>query len=251
MSEQEQHPVFWNQCQGGDQRGAGLPDHCTQRPQTGPRLKREIPVCPPSTAERELIWPNCILSFQETEVELYNEFPEPIKLDRNERAKPSAETCSCWGLWGTSGVVAAVTTLSCLVYISLFSLARCVIPQRPTLKQYPTHRVYNYTQTCCIHLIYNIYRYIYIYTTQHIFYDYPGPKNTLSKCEMYLYDTNYLFPHLLSCGHDDVWACLILRSVFIADFQADFCFFRGYLKTEYQTDSTYMLVSRVKRMFLF
>uniref|UniRef100_A0A669CN75 RAB7a, member RAS oncogene family n=20 Tax=Clupeocephala TaxID=186625 RepID=A0A669CN75_ORENI len=32
---------------------------------------------------------------QETEVELYNEFPEPIKLDRNERAKPSAETCSC------------------------------------------------------------------------------------------------------------------------------------------------------------
>uniref|UniRef100_A0A8C8FCE4 RAB7A, member RAS oncogene family n=5 Tax=Euteleosteomorpha TaxID=1489388 RepID=A0A8C8FCE4_ONCTS len=32
---------------------------------------------------------------QETEVELYNEFPEPIKLDRNERAKPSAEACSC------------------------------------------------------------------------------------------------------------------------------------------------------------
>ncbi|MCI4389991.1 hypothetical protein PGIGA_G00117380 [Pangasianodon gigas] len=32
---------------------------------------------------------------QETEVELYNEFPEPIKLDRNERAKPSAESCSC------------------------------------------------------------------------------------------------------------------------------------------------------------
>uniref|UniRef100_A0A671MH12 Ras-related protein Rab-7a-like n=1 Tax=Sinocyclocheilus anshuiensis TaxID=1608454 RepID=A0A671MH12_9TELE len=32
---------------------------------------------------------------QETEVELYNEFPEPIKLDRNDRAKPSAETCSC------------------------------------------------------------------------------------------------------------------------------------------------------------
>uniref|UniRef100_A0A3Q2FQK8 RAB7a, member RAS oncogene family n=1 Tax=Cyprinodon variegatus TaxID=28743 RepID=A0A3Q2FQK8_CYPVA len=32
---------------------------------------------------------------QETEVELYNEFPEPIKLDRNERARPSAEPCSC------------------------------------------------------------------------------------------------------------------------------------------------------------
>uniref|UniRef100_A0A8C2BR54 Ras-related protein Rab-7a n=2 Tax=Cyprinus carpio TaxID=7962 RepID=A0A8C2BR54_CYPCA len=32
---------------------------------------------------------------QETEVELYNEFPEPIKLDRNDRAKPSAEACSC------------------------------------------------------------------------------------------------------------------------------------------------------------
>uniref|UniRef100_A0A3B3QQD8 RAB7A, member RAS onco family n=1 Tax=Paramormyrops kingsleyae TaxID=1676925 RepID=A0A3B3QQD8_9TELE len=31
---------------------------------------------------------------QETEVELYNEFPEPIKLDRNERSKPS-EPCSC------------------------------------------------------------------------------------------------------------------------------------------------------------
>lgn len=34
-------------------------------------------------------------SCQETEVELYNEFPEPIKLDRNDRAKPSAESCSC------------------------------------------------------------------------------------------------------------------------------------------------------------
>lgn len=32
---------------------------------------------------------------QETEVELYNEFPEPIKLDRNDRAKASAESCSC------------------------------------------------------------------------------------------------------------------------------------------------------------
>jgi hypothetical protein len=29
-------------------------------------------------------------------VELYNEFPEPIKLDKNDRAKASAESCSCW-----------------------------------------------------------------------------------------------------------------------------------------------------------
>ncbi|XP_038180005.1 LOW QUALITY PROTEIN: ras-related protein Rab-7a-like [Arvicola amphibius] len=32
---------------------------------------------------------------QETEVELYNEFPEPIKLDKNDWAKASAESCSC------------------------------------------------------------------------------------------------------------------------------------------------------------
>ncbi|CAM2116732.1 unnamed protein product [Caretta caretta] len=32
---------------------------------------------------------------QETEVELYNEFPEPIKLDKNDRAKATAESCSC------------------------------------------------------------------------------------------------------------------------------------------------------------
>uniref|UniRef100_A0A8V1AFT4 RAB7A, member RAS onco family n=1 Tax=Gallus gallus TaxID=9031 RepID=A0A8V1AFT4_CHICK len=32
---------------------------------------------------------------QETEVELYNEFPEPIKLDKNDRVKASAESCSC------------------------------------------------------------------------------------------------------------------------------------------------------------
>ena len=32
---------------------------------------------------------------QETEGELYNEFPEPIKLDKNHRTKPSAESCSC------------------------------------------------------------------------------------------------------------------------------------------------------------
>lgn len=67
---------------------------------------------------------------------------------------------------------------------------------------------------------------LYIYKT-HIFYDDPGPKNTLSKCEMYLYDTNYLSPHLLFCGHDDVWAHPIFCSVFIADFPSDFCFFMG------------------------
>ncbi|VFV44829.1 ras-related protein rab-7a [Lynx pardinus] len=32
---------------------------------------------------------------QETEVELYNEFPKPIKLDKNDRAKALAESCSC------------------------------------------------------------------------------------------------------------------------------------------------------------
>lgn len=95
VSKQEQHPVFRNQRQGGHQRGAGLPDHSTQCPQTGRRLEREIPACVLTAAEGEVISLRCIASFQETEVELYNEFPEPIKLDRNERAKPSAETCSC------------------------------------------------------------------------------------------------------------------------------------------------------------
>lgn len=215
VSKQEQHPVFRNQRQGGHQRGAGLPDHSTQCPQTGRRLEREIPACVLTAAEGEIISLHCIASFQETEVELYNEFPEPIKLDRNERAKPSAETCSCWGHWRTSGVVATVTTLSCLVYIFLFSLARCVFPYWPTYKQYLTHRAYNYTQTCCIHLP--------DINKPHIFYDYPGPKNILSKCEMYLYDTNYLFSHLLFCGHD-VWAYLIFWSVFFADFPTDFFF---------------------------
>uniref|UniRef100_A0A8C8X4F7 Uncharacterized protein n=1 Tax=Panthera leo TaxID=9689 RepID=A0A8C8X4F7_PANLE len=32
---------------------------------------------------------------QETEVELYNEFLKPIKLDKNHRAKALAESCSC------------------------------------------------------------------------------------------------------------------------------------------------------------
>eukprot|EP00961_Rhodomonas_salina_P068056 913530-Rhodomonas_salina.1 len=34
-SEQGQHPVLRDLGQGGDQRGAGLPDHCPQRPQAG------------------------------------------------------------------------------------------------------------------------------------------------------------------------------------------------------------------------
>uniref|UniRef100_A0A8D3C3E7 RAB7A, member RAS onco family n=1 Tax=Scophthalmus maximus TaxID=52904 RepID=A0A8D3C3E7_SCOMX len=44
---------------------------------------------------KEVMVDDRLVTMQETEVELYNEFPEPIKLDRNERAKPSAETCSC------------------------------------------------------------------------------------------------------------------------------------------------------------
>ena len=35
------------------------------------------------------------LPAQETEVELYSEFPEPIKLDKSDRSKPAAESCSC------------------------------------------------------------------------------------------------------------------------------------------------------------
>lgn len=40
---------------------------------------------------------------------------------------------------------------------------------------------------------------------------------------MYLYDNNYLFSHLLFCGHD-VWAYLIFRTVFIADYPTDISF---------------------------
>lgn len=29
-------------------------------------------------------------------------------------------------------------------------------------------------------------------------------RTPLSKCEMYLYDTNYLFLHLHFCGRDDI-----------------------------------------------
>uniref|UniRef100_A0A8C1LKS0 Ras-related protein Rab-7a n=2 Tax=Cyprinus carpio TaxID=7962 RepID=A0A8C1LKS0_CYPCA len=44
---------------------------------------------------KEVMVDDRLVTMQETEVELYNEFPEPIKLDRNDRAKPSAEACSC------------------------------------------------------------------------------------------------------------------------------------------------------------
>uniref|UniRef100_A0A8C9SGZ2 RAB7a, member RAS oncogene family n=1 Tax=Scleropages formosus TaxID=113540 RepID=A0A8C9SGZ2_SCLFO len=44
---------------------------------------------------KEVMVDDRLVTMQETEVELYNEFPEPIKLDKNDRVKPSAETCSC------------------------------------------------------------------------------------------------------------------------------------------------------------
>uniref|UniRef100_A0A4X1TZ93 Ras-related protein Rab-7a n=2 Tax=Sus scrofa TaxID=9823 RepID=A0A4X1TZ93_PIG len=44
---------------------------------------------------KEVMVDDRLVTMQETEVELYNEFPEPIKLDKNDRAKPPAETCSC------------------------------------------------------------------------------------------------------------------------------------------------------------
>lgn len=66
-------------------------------------------------------------------------------------------------------------------------MAHCVIPQRPTYKQHPTHRVY-YTQTCCTHLL------MYTKYTFSIKYESPSPKNTLRKhYGIYLYDADY-FP---------------------------------------------------------
>ncbi|KAI2531371.1 RAB7A isoform 3 [Pan troglodytes] len=44
---------------------------------------------------KEVMVDDRLVTMQETEVELYNEFPEPIKLDKNDRAKASAESCSC------------------------------------------------------------------------------------------------------------------------------------------------------------
>uniref|UniRef100_A0A8C8WM07 Ras-related protein Rab-7a n=1 Tax=Panthera leo TaxID=9689 RepID=A0A8C8WM07_PANLE len=44
---------------------------------------------------KEVMVDDRLVTMQETEVELYNEFPEPIKLDKNDRAKASAEGCSC------------------------------------------------------------------------------------------------------------------------------------------------------------
>uniref|UniRef100_A0A4W4F1Z6 RAB7A, member RAS oncogene family n=1 Tax=Electrophorus electricus TaxID=8005 RepID=A0A4W4F1Z6_ELEEL len=44
---------------------------------------------------KEVMVEDRLVTMQETEVELYNEFPEPIKLDRSDRSNPSAESCSC------------------------------------------------------------------------------------------------------------------------------------------------------------
>ncbi|MGH0185392.1 UNVERIFIED_CONTAM: hypothetical protein FKN15_017924 [Acipenser sinensis] len=71
----------------------------TKRAQAWCQSKNNIPYF--ETSAKEAI--NVEQAFQtiarnalkQTEVELYNEFPEPIKLDKNERAKPSAESCSC------------------------------------------------------------------------------------------------------------------------------------------------------------
>uniref|UniRef100_A0A5F5PG90 Ras-related protein Rab-7a n=1 Tax=Equus caballus TaxID=9796 RepID=A0A5F5PG90_HORSE len=44
---------------------------------------------------KEVMVDDRLVTMQETEVELYNEFPEPIKLDKNDRAKAPGEGCSC------------------------------------------------------------------------------------------------------------------------------------------------------------
>uniref|UniRef100_A0A9L0K049 Ras-related protein Rab-7a n=1 Tax=Equus asinus TaxID=9793 RepID=A0A9L0K049_EQUAS len=44
---------------------------------------------------KEVMVDDRLVTMQETEVELYNEFPEPIKLDKNDRAKAPGESCSC------------------------------------------------------------------------------------------------------------------------------------------------------------
>uniref|UniRef100_A0AAR2J8M4 RAB7A, member RAS oncogene family n=1 Tax=Pygocentrus nattereri TaxID=42514 RepID=A0AAR2J8M4_PYGNA len=44
---------------------------------------------------KEVMVEDRLVTMQETEVELYNEFPDPIKLDRNDRSNPPAESCSC------------------------------------------------------------------------------------------------------------------------------------------------------------
>uniref|UniRef100_A0A8C7X218 RAB7a, member RAS oncogene family n=1 Tax=Oryzias sinensis TaxID=183150 RepID=A0A8C7X218_9TELE len=43
---------------------------------------------------KEVMVDDRLVTMQETEVELYNEFPEPIKL-RSEPPKQSSEACSC------------------------------------------------------------------------------------------------------------------------------------------------------------
>uniref|UniRef100_A0A4W6FCA4 RAB7a, member RAS oncogene family n=1 Tax=Lates calcarifer TaxID=8187 RepID=A0A4W6FCA4_LATCA len=44
---------------------------------------------------KEVMVDDRLVTMQETEVELYNEFPEPIKLDKNGQQPRPAETCSC------------------------------------------------------------------------------------------------------------------------------------------------------------
>uniref|UniRef100_A0A8C7YJL3 RAB7A, member RAS onco family n=1 Tax=Oryzias sinensis TaxID=183150 RepID=A0A8C7YJL3_9TELE len=44
---------------------------------------------------KEVMVDDRLVTMQETEVEPYPDFPEPIKLDRNDRAKASADSCSC------------------------------------------------------------------------------------------------------------------------------------------------------------
>uniref|UniRef100_A0AAY4CBZ9 RAB7A, member RAS oncogene family n=1 Tax=Denticeps clupeoides TaxID=299321 RepID=A0AAY4CBZ9_9TELE len=68
----------------------------TKRAQVWCQSKNNIPYF--ETSAKEAI--NVEQAFQtiarnETEVELYNEFPEPIKLDRMERQKASQESCNC------------------------------------------------------------------------------------------------------------------------------------------------------------
>lgn len=99
---------------------------------------------------------HALMWFQETEVELYSEFPEPIKLDRNERAKPSAETCSCWGRLrifgvGEGGVITALVTLSCLVYISPIPWPTVLIPKAQHTNSIPLVEYTTTTHTNMLH----------------------------------------------------------------------------------------------------
>uniref|UniRef100_A0A668T727 RAB7A, member RAS oncogene family n=2 Tax=Pseudocrenilabrinae TaxID=318546 RepID=A0A668T727_OREAU len=44
---------------------------------------------------KEVMVDDRLVTMQETEVELYNDFPGPIKLGGNEGPKPATESCSC------------------------------------------------------------------------------------------------------------------------------------------------------------